>query len=416
MSMLDSVLTGVAGAIASGETTREEVMERLEKLLEGAGADAPAPGAASYPTLREHVDATERVLGEATRRTWATHYRRLLEGTAEQCGCTCDACLDLKAGCGCGCKSCKDRVRIPPLADLVLRPRSVRRSQVEEWAATAQRMASKKAVAENRRRAVKGFTPKPTNGKGGQENAVTAYRHLFGQLVNDELWDRNPAEKVKKPKRNDTVRRGLDDNEISSYFDAVVSGGDDPELDFHLAWFHIESGARRGGAVALTMGDLKRTTQMIRLHEKGDRHDDQPVSAELIDALTALAIARGGARCDPASPDYDPAAPVFYYKGSTPQTPHRLSERRYDTMYKRIQLTLPWANEIMLTSHCLRKTGASIVERIAGSEVARLYLRHGRRNVTQTYTEAPLRRLVEAAEVYTGRPHPLARPQGQPRG
>jgi len=404
MTMLDTVLAGVADAIASGETTLADVLARLE------GGTAPARPAARYPTVREHVEATERVLDQNTRRTWSTHYRRLLEGTAYQCGCTCDACLDVEAGCSCGCAGCRNRVRVEPLADLELVPRSIRKTHVEEWATTAQRMSAKKAVAANRRRAAAGLAPKPSDGNGGRENAVTAYRHLFGRLVDDELWETNPAMAVRKPKRNDTVRRGLYDDEIGPYFDAVVSGGDDPELDFHLAWLHLESGARRGGAVALRMGDLKRATQMIRLHEKADKDDDQPVSGELIDALTAFAVSRGGSRCDPASPDYDPDAPVLYYRDSTPGAPHRLSERRYDTLYRRLQLTLPWAAEIMLTSHCLRKTGASIVERIAGSEVARLYLRHGRRTVTQTYTEASLRRLAEAVEVYTGRPHPSARP------
>lgn len=401
MSTLDFILNGLAAAVASGETTLDDVVARIGN----ADADS-ASHVTDYPTLAAHVAAVTRGMKKETRDTWNTHYRRLLDGTAEFCACTCDACLDLDTGCQCGCGHCADRVCILSQKDLVLRPKSVRASQVEGWVRVAQRMAAKKAVRENQRRAKKGLAAKPTHGKGGRENAVTAYRHLFGKLVKDELWSSNPASKVEKPRRDDTVRRSLHDDEVGPFFDAVVSGGDDPELDFHLTWFHMESGARREGGVDLRMADIKRATQMLRLHEKGDASADQPVSAELLDALIGFAISRGGSVCDPTSPDYDPSAPVFYYKDHRPDRPHPLTDRRYDTLYQRVQKTLPWAAETMLTNHSLRKTGASIVERIAGTEAARLYLRHGRRNTTNTYTEASMRRLAEAIEVYTGRPHP----------
>lgn len=403
MSTLDFMLDSLAAAIASGETTIDDIVARV-----GDSGTTDDNDGTEYPTLAAHIVTITRGMQKETRDTWNTHYRRLLEGTPEYCDCTCDACLNLDDGCRCCCRDCEDRVRIPAQGDLVLRPKAVKVSQVEEWATVAQRMSVKKAIRDNVKRTKKGLAAKPTNGKGGRENAVGAYRYLFGKLVDDELWVTNPALKVKKPRRDDTVRRGLYDDEIGPFFDAVVSGGDDAELDFHLAWFHMESGARREGGYQLTMGDLKRTTQMIRLHEKGDVSADQPVSGELIDALTAVAISRGGSVCDPSSSDYDPSAPVFYYKDHRPDRPHPLTDRRYDTLYLRIQKTLPWAAETMLTSHCLRKTGASIVERIAGSEAARLYLRHGRRTTTQTYTEAPMQRLAQAIEFYTGRPHPAA--------
>jgi len=88
--------------------------------------------------------------------------------------------------------------------------------------------------------------------------------------------------------------------------------------------------------------------------------------------------------------------------------PAPLTVRRYNSIHERVQLALPWANEIQLTSHALRKTGASIIEQIAGSETARLFLRHGRRNVTQTYTQSWEERLAAAFVVFTGSDHPLA--------
>jgi integrase len=282
-------------------------------------------------------------------------------------------------------------------------------------------MSMKKATKDNKVRIAKGLSPKPAHGKGGAENAITAYRALFESLVEDELWDTNPAKLVSKPSRDDTARRGLRDHELPEFFQAIVSGGDDPQLDFMLAWFHLETGARAQGAIDLRMGYLKRARQMIELHEKGEKTGEQPASVELIDALTDHAVSRGGPTCDPNGDCYDPTRPVFYFRlpakagrkgtanaGRPGGGPAPLTSRRYDDIHERIQLTLPWANEIRFTMHCMRKTGASIVERIAGSETARLFLRHGRRTVTQTYTQSWEERLAAAFVVLTGRSHPLA--------
>jgi hypothetical protein len=126
MSTLDFILNGVATAIASGETTLEDVLAQLGAIT----GDDTAP--TIYPTLAEHVATVTRALGKETRDTWNTHYRRLLEGTPEFCECTCDACLDLETGCACGCRHCAEKVAIAALPDLVLRPKAVRAGQIEE--------------------------------------------------------------------------------------------------------------------------------------------------------------------------------------------------------------------------------------------------------------------------------------------
>lgn len=276
----------------------------------------------------------------------------------------------------------------------------------------AQRLSVKRATATNRRRAERGQAPLPAHGHGGRENAVTAYRALFAALLDDELWDTNPAAKVTKPKRNDTRRRAMRDDELVEFLRSVAAGGDDPDLDVLLCWFHLETGARRGGAVSLTLGALHRVTQSVELFEKGAKLGDQPVSAELLDALFAHAAARGGPACDPHHPAYDPSRPVFYYRhpdrGRVRDGAAPLSARRYDTLFRRVRRDLGWADEISLSAHALRKTAASAIERLAGSQTARLFLRHGRRSTTDTYVESWLERLAEAIVIRNGRPHPMA--------
>jgi integrase len=415
------ILDGIAATLAATGLTIDE----LAAHIAANGGDTTTSGP-SYPTLSEHLADVRAALSPGSLRTWNTHFGRLEHGTHSFCSCVCDACEDLEAGCGCDCKDCADKLAIPACGDRELRPGSFVKSELNRYATVAKRMAIKRAVVANQRRAKKGLHPLPAHGKGGAENAITAWRHLFGVLVDDELWDKNPALALDKPKRDDTKRRGMRDDELPEYFRAIVSGGNDPELDFLLSWFHLETGAREGGAIDLQMAYLQRARQMIELHEKGEKVGDQPASVELIDALTAHAISRGGSRCDPDHDDYDPTSPVFYYRhpakagrkgtrneGRPGGGPAPLTARRYDSIHERVQLALPWANEIQLTTHALRKTGASIIEQIAGTETARLFLRHGRRTVTQTYTQSWEERLAAAFVVFTGRTHPLAPGGGQ---
>ena len=147
---------------------------------------------------------------------------------------------------------------------------------------------------------------------------------------------------------------------------------------------------------------------MVRLHEKGNHLADQPCSRELIDALLAFARARGGARCVPGHPSYDPNSPVFYYLDSTPDRPHALTSRRFDTLNRRVQLALPWAKSIAYSGHDLRHTLATMVERDAGFETARRTLRHSGTETTSTYTHANIGDVARAVARLTGRPHPLA--------
>lgn len=414
----DQILDSVSAILAAQGLTAGDLLAHAER-----SAGTTSASAAPYPTLRQRVEKVERGLTKNTKRTWKTHLDRLLEGTAELCDCLCDACLDLEEGCRCDCAACNgSKLKIEGRPDLVLSRNAVVPSDVEEWATVAERHAQKKAIAQNKVRVARGLKEKPTSGQGGRENAVTAYRRLFRGLVEDGIWDKNPAEHVHKGRRDDAQRRSMHDWEIDQYIEVLVTGGDDPELDLLLGWFALETGARQGGTISLRLSRIKPATQMIELFEKGKKLADQPVSAELIEALLAHAAARGGPACDPTSATYDPQSPVFYFgnpkrsrkKGPDGRLvpsdgPAPLTGRRFDTLYRRIQLSLPWANEVRFTNHGVRRTGASIIERIAGNETARLFLRHGSRTTTQTYTQATLERLVEAVSVMTGSAHPLAR-------
>lgn len=73
--------------------------------VEEAAARFSAPIA---PTVAEHVDTYLALQTRATRRTYATHIKRLRDGIGPICDQTCAPCMDRSAGfvCQCSCAKC----------------------------------------------------------------------------------------------------------------------------------------------------------------------------------------------------------------------------------------------------------------------------------------------------------------------
>ena len=127
--------------------------------------------------------------------------------------------------------------------------------------------------------------------------------------------------------------------------------------------------------------------------------------------LREFAISRAGEVCDRSSKKFNPNARVFYYKDSTRQFPHAITSRRFDTLHKRIQLSLPWANSMNYSGHALRHTIGTMVERLAGYETAKRMLRHAGTSQTDTYVKAGPVEVARAVSTITGRNHPLTVPK-----
>lgn len=397
-----SQLAAIATLMKGSGHTVDELKAFLEE-----GGDTGSGGI----TIAQYVDQVSPTLPRATERTYRIHFHRLVHGEARQCECVCATCVeawDTSGTCECQCGTCRRAISFEGMGDRVLRPKAVTRTELDPLPDIAQRIAAKRAARDNVKRAKRGLAPKPAHGQGAREGCVTALRCLFGRAVDDELIQQSPADKLDKGHRSEPKRRALSDEELAQLFEVVTTGGDDPELDFAITWTELELGARREGLVTLTVGRLHPETQMIDVFEKGRRERSQPCSAELIDFLLMIAIKRGGARCKIGQKDYDPNANVFYFRDSTPQAPHALTSRRFDTLHRRIQSKLPWANQMGYSGHALRHTVGTIVERYAGTQVARKMLGHGQRKPTDIYTDASMTEVARAVSAMTGLPHPMA--------
>lgn len=264
---------------------------------------------------------------------------------------------------------------------------AIRATDLQALALDAQRLAKRRSNTRG--------------GTSARENCVGALRAFFRLAVEDGIIDENPADKVKKPRRPASRRRGFTDEELHQLFEVTRNGGDDPVLDSLLLRFHLETGARRGGALALRRRDLDVGRQSLRLREKNNTERWQPVSRTLLDALLDHARHRGAVHDDDAVFRRVPR------RGMSVGVP--VTRRRYDTLVARWGRELPWVREQGVSIHWCRHHATSAIERIGGYAVARAFAGHADGSeVTTTYIKAQINEVARAVATYTGEPHPLA--------
>src|SRR5680860_1136927 len=135
-----------------------------------------------------------------------------------------------------------------------------------------------------------------SDGRASRESCVAAMRAIFARALKAGLVSSNPALLVDKPRRLPNRRRALSPVELDELWEAVTATTRDPELDVLLLRFHLESGARRMGAINLRVRDLDEGRQTIWLREKFGAEREQPISRSLLDAISRITVARG-VRC-----------------------------------------------------------------------------------------------------------------------
>jgi integrase len=244
------------------------------------------------------------------------------------------------------------------------------------------------------------------SGRGGHsatEHMIAALRCVYRRAEEDGLITvaDNPAKKVDKPRRPPSTRRAVADNRLAEIVQVAATTGDDPALDALILRLHIETACRRGGALALRPIDLDPDQCLITLREKGDTTRSQPVSPTLMNQLLAHATERGA--------DATPSGSLLRYRSG-----QRITRRRYDYIWTRLGQQLPWVAAQGVSTHWLRHTTLTWVERNFGYAVARAYAGHnGSGNsagTTTTYVRADVDEVAAALAALTDEAHPLASP------
>jgi len=239
------------------------------------------------------------------------------------------------------------------------------------------------------------------NARGGRiaaEHLISALRCLYHYAEADGLiHDRdNPAMRVAKPRRLASSRRALQDVQLVQINEIATTTGNDPELDAILVRLHTETACRRGGAIALRPCDLDAEQCLIRLREKGETERWQPISPTLMRHLLRHGEQRG---------TDDPFDQLLRYRDGRP-----ITTRRYDHLWTRLGKHLSWVATQGISTHWLRHTTLTWVERTFGYAVARAYAGHNSRRdagTTTTYVRADVYEVALALATLTGEPHPL---------
>jgi integrase len=142
--------------------------------------------------------------------------------------------------------------------------------------------------------------------------------------------------------------------------------------------------------------DLDPNHGLVRLREKGETLRWQPISLDLTAHLVDHAHNRGAVT---------PTDNLLRYRDGRP-----LTSRRYDHLWRRIGDRLPWVTAQGISTHWLRHTTLTWVERNFGYGIARAYAGHTDKTgpATTTYIKADLQAVATALAALTGQPHPLA--------
>ena len=314
-------------------------------------ADLQADPGPGLPTLAEYLPHVIAAAGPGARRTYGTYWNRMASAWGER-----------------------------PLD-------SVAASDIE---AMQRQMA---ATARSRRNS--------RTGRHAGEHMIAAARAIYNRAIADGLIDAatSPAHRVVKPRRLPSTRRALSPQELEQINLAARTSGNGVVLDALLLRLHTETACRRGGALGLRLADLDTDHGLVQLTEKGATLRWQPITLDLATHLDEHAGTRGAVL---------PTDRLLRYRSG-----QAITSRRYDHLWKRIGERLPWVAAQGVSTHWLRHTTLTWVERHLGYGTARAYAGHTDSTgpATTTYIKADLCAVAAAVSAMTGRPHPLAEPR-----
>lgn len=244
--------------------------------------------------------------------------------------------------------------------------------------------------------------PQSFNGAGARSLFVDAVKCFYRRAAEDRLITitDSPVATIKNTKGRNHSRRALTARELAEINHTAANSGPDPLLDSLLLRLHSETACRVGGALNIRRRDLNSMDCTVLLREKGGKDRRQPISPTLINALLR--------HIDHRTTGHDPDDQVLRQRNGVP-----LQYHAYQTFWHRIWRLLPWAKTLRVTSHWLRYTTLTWVERTFSYAIASAYAGHAgpsasSGSVTLTYTAATIHEVAAALSMLTGEPHPLA--------
>ena len=231
--------------------------------------------------------------------------------------------------------------------------------------------------------AIKDEARSRVNGNGGNgaaENATSALRVLFKWARRNGKTTAIPDEYLKLTKIGKIERRAYTMQELEQV-QAVFDRSRDPELARVFLRLALETGARHAEMLALTLGDLDFGDGTVRLKPKGfeGKYLSAPITAALMDALARLAVKRSHRKARSSTR-------VLVYRDGSP-----ITRRYFEHLCEAVRLQIPSLGrnpKSWFSTHGLRHTAGTIVQRAGGDAVARRFLGHALRGHMENYAKA----------------------------
>lgn len=268
---------------------------------------------------------------------------------------------------------------------------------VINFCVTAQEHAVNNHAICDAKREAEGRTVKERDGASSYNHALEAVAAVVRFAIRKGFITVDPLDEVERLPISESDRHGLTPEQVDAIMYAALNGGNDPVLDYILLWSMLETACRIGGLLKLRVGDIDAKHHFVRLHEKGGKSRKQPVTRALADALLQIAKERGSVKA---------TDPVFRYHPDAAGRGAPMKAKRFETLWKRIAKELKWVDDEGISSHWIRHSTLTWVDRVASPTVASKYAGHGPNNVTGVYTKVRLDEISKAHEALFGQFHP----------
>jgi site-specific recombinase XerD len=122
------------------------------------------------------------------------------------------------------------------------------------------------------------------SGRGAEENAVAAFRHLWAYLVEKGYATGNVGQRLRKPARAEPRRRGFTTEE-AALLRQLARAGRDPLLDELTLVLPERLGLRRIELCRLRISDMNLDQATVEVWGKGDKDRIMPVPPRLLAML-----------------------------------------------------------------------------------------------------------------------------------
>lgn len=225
-------------------------------------------------------------------------------------------------------------------------------------------------------------------GNGAAENATTALRVFFKWARVNNKTSAIPDENLKLTKIGKIERRAYTMQELEEV-QGVLDRSRDPELARIFLRLALETGARHAEMLALRWGNLDFGDGTVQLEPKGfdGKYLNAPVTAALMTALAGITESRSPRKVRSATP-------VLTYKDGAP-----ISRRYFEHLGEQVRSEIPSLGrnpKSWFSTHGLRHTAGTMIQRAGGDAVARRFLGHALRGHMENYAKATADEVREA--------------------